>query len=113
MLGENSYFMVIFLNMEDRDKGFEGGPYFYNRIGLFIRPWHAIFNSTEEIPSRVLVWIRLPRLPLEFWQEDILHKISSLLGKHVAVATHISQESPTIFDGNLFGIFIMDSTVRL
>ena len=35
------------------------------------------------------------------------------MGKPVAVATHRSQESPTIFDGNFLGIFIMDSAVRL
>ena len=29
----------------------------------------------------------LPRLPLEFWRDDILHSISLLLGKHVGVAT--------------------------
>ena len=44
------------------------------------------FNSAEEIPSRVPVWVRLPRLPLEFWREDILHSISLLLGKPVGPA---------------------------
>ena len=38
MLAENSYFMVIFSNMADRNRVFEGGPYFYNQVGLFITP---------------------------------------------------------------------------
>ncbi|XP_059064720.1 uncharacterized protein LOC131044660 [Cryptomeria japonica] len=45
------------------------------------------FNSAKEIPSWVPVWIRLPRLPLEFWREDILHSISLLLGKPVGSAS--------------------------
>lgn len=73
--------------MADRNRVFEGGPYFYNQVGLFIKPWHASFNSTEEMSSRVPFWVRLPRLPLEFWREDILHKIASLKGNPVAVST--------------------------
>ena len=30
MLATNSYFMVIFSNMVDRNRVFEGAPYFYN-----------------------------------------------------------------------------------
>ncbi len=45
------------------------------------------FNSAEEIPSQVPVWVQLLRLPLEFWREDILHSISLLLGKPIGAAT--------------------------
>ena len=37
LLAANNYFMVIFSNMIDRNKVFEGGPYFFNRVGLFIK----------------------------------------------------------------------------
>jgi hypothetical protein len=87
LIAGNNYFLVIFSCMSDRNKAFEGGPYFFNQVGLFIKPWHTGFNSAEEIPSRVPVWVRLPRLPLEFWREDILHSISMLLGKPVGSAT--------------------------
>ena len=87
MLATNNYSMVIFSNIVDHNKVFEGGPYFYNQVGLFIKPCHAGFNSVEEMPSRVPIRVHLPRLPLEFWREDILHKIASLLGKPAAVAT--------------------------
>ena len=40
----------------------------------------------EDLPSMVPVWVHLPRLPLEFWQEDILRQISSLLGKLATIA---------------------------
>ena len=45
------------------------------------------FNSAEDTPSRVPVWVHLVRLPLEFWRDDILHSISLLLGKPLGVAT--------------------------
>ncbi|XP_059076672.1 uncharacterized protein LOC131875950 [Cryptomeria japonica] len=79
----NNYFMVSFDCMADRNRIFEGGPYFYNQVGLFMKPWHAGFNPTEELPSRVPVWVRLPWFPIECWREDVLHLVASLLGKPV------------------------------
>ena len=87
MLVANSYFMVVFSNIADRNRVFKGGSYFYNQVRLFIKPWHASFNSAKKMPSQVPVWVCLPCLSLDFWREDILHKIASLLGKPMAVAT--------------------------
>lgn len=87
ILVANNYFLVIFSSMSDKNRAFEGGPYFFNQFGLFIKPWHMGFNSAEEIPSRVLVWVHFLRLPLEFWKEDILHSISLLLRKPVGLAS--------------------------
>ncbi|XP_059065981.1 uncharacterized protein LOC131857427 [Cryptomeria japonica] len=101
LLAANNYFLVIFSSMSDRNRAFEGGPYFFNQVGLFIKPWHMGFNSAEEIPSRVPVWVRLPRLPLEFWQEDILHSISLLLGKPVGSASQ-TQDRKVIEQGCIY-----------
>lgn len=54
--------------MSDRNGVFEGGPYFYNHVDLFVKPWHVGFNSAKELPSKVPIWVCLPRLPLEFWR---------------------------------------------
>ena len=97
MLVANSYFMVIFSNIANRNRVFEGGPYFYNQVGLSIKPWHVGFNSAKEMPSQVPVWVRLPRLPLEFWQEDILHKIASLLRKPMVGATQTLDKKNDFF----------------
>ncbi|XP_059073110.1 uncharacterized protein LOC131873945 [Cryptomeria japonica] len=86
MLARNNYFLVVFSCMSHHDRVFEEGPYFYNRVGLFVKPFHLGFNSVEDLPSSVLVWICLPRLYLEFWREDILHQIAALLGKPAAIA---------------------------
>ncbi|XP_059070653.1 uncharacterized protein LOC131860283 [Cryptomeria japonica] len=96
MLAANNYFLVVFPYMVDRNRVFEGGPYFFNQVGLFIKPWHVGFNSVEELPSRVPVWVRLPRLPLEFWRDDILHSISLLLGKPIGSARQ-TQDKKVIY----------------
>lgn len=83
LMAANNFFMVDFSCASDRNRAFEGGPYFYNQVGLFIKPWHAGFNSAKELPSRVPVWVRLPRLPLECWRSDILQSIALLLGRPI------------------------------
>ena len=83
----NNFFMVTFTCMADRNSVFEGGPYFYNQVGLFVKPWHAGFNPSEELPNRVPVWVRLPRFPIECCREDVLHMLASMLGKPVGPST--------------------------
>ena len=60
MLLANNYFMVTFNCIADRNRVFEGGPYFHNKVGLFIKPWNVGFNPVGELPNRVPVWVRLP-----------------------------------------------------
>jgi len=36
-LGSKGFFMIILHNLEDRNRIFDGGPYFYNLAGLFLR----------------------------------------------------------------------------
>lgn len=97
LLAANNYFIVVFSCMSDSHRAFEGGPYFFNKIELFAKPWHARFNLTQELPSRVLAWVRLPRLPLEFWKSDILHSIALLLGKLVGSATQTQDKKVISF----------------
>ena len=64
-LGAKGFFMVVFLNLEDRNKIFEGGPYFLNSVGLFLKPWKEKFKVDKEDLTYILIWIRLYSLPLE------------------------------------------------
>lgn len=54
-------------------------------MDLFLKPWHAVFNLIEELPSRVPVWVCLLHLALKFWREDILQRIADLLGKPTTI----------------------------
>jgi hypothetical protein len=57
MLATNNFFMVDFSCVVDRNQSFKGGPYLYNQVHPFIKPWHMGFNSKKEIPSRVPIWV--------------------------------------------------------
>lgn len=47
-LGSKGFFTVVFTNIEDNDRVFEGGPYFYATAGLYMRPWTIKFVPEKE-----------------------------------------------------------------
>lgn len=45
-----------------------------------LQPWKRHFDPTKEKLNTVLLWIRLPRLPLEMWNGKVLKHIISPIG---------------------------------
>ena len=42
-LGSKEFFTVVFALLEDKDRIFEGGPYFFNSVGLYMTFWKENF----------------------------------------------------------------------
>jgi len=82
-LGSKGFFTVVFVNIEDKDRVFEGVPYFYVAAGLYMRPWIMNFVPERETFTSVLVWVRLYSLPLDYWQTMSLTTIGNKLGQFV------------------------------
>ena len=85
-LGAKGFFTVVFYNLEDKNRIFEVGPYFYNSVGLYLTFWKERFNPNKEDLSIAPVWLRLYSLPCEFWRPEILIDIGNALGVFVKVA---------------------------
>jgi len=69
----------VFTSLDDKDRVFEGGPYFYTVAGLYMRPWVMNFVPQRETFTSVLVWIRLYSLPLYYWLSESLKAIINKL----------------------------------
>jgi hypothetical protein len=82
-LSSKGFFTIILYNLEDKDRIFDNGPYFYNSAGLFLRFWTDRFSPEQEDFSRAPVWIRLYSLPQEFWLEEILMGLGNTVGQYV------------------------------
>ena len=65
-LGSNGFLTVVFTNIEDKDRVFEGGPYFYATTGLYMQPWMMNFVPKCETFTSVPVSVRLYSLPLDY-----------------------------------------------
>jgi hypothetical protein len=82
-LSSKGFFTIIFFNLEDKDRIFENGMYFFNSAGLYLRFWTDHFSLEKEDFTFAPVWIRLYSLPREFWLEEILTGIGNTLGRYV------------------------------
>lgn len=85
-LGAKGFFTVIFSNIEDKEKILEGGPYFMNNGGFFIQHWEDCYNPDKEKMLAAPVWVRLFRIPMEFWDPEILEWIGNVIGSFAKVA---------------------------
>lgn len=84
--GPKGFFTTIFNCLEDKNRVLDGGPYFFNAAGLYLREWVERFNLDKEDLSWAPVWIRLYSLPVEYWEEDSLQEIGNALGEFIKIA---------------------------
>jgi hypothetical protein len=82
-LGSKGFFTTVFINLEDRDRVFEGGPYFHASAGLYMQPWKEKFSPEKETFKKVPVWLRFYSLPLDYWFPSTFEAIGNKLGKYV------------------------------
>jgi hypothetical protein len=69
--------------LEDRDKLFEGGPYFHTSIGLYMQPCKENFSRKKETFKNVPIWLRLYSLSLDYLLPSTLEEIGNKRGKYV------------------------------
>ena len=76
---------MVFTNLEDKDRVFEGGPYFYAAAGLYMRPWAMNFVLEQEKFTSAPVWITLYSLPLDYWLPKSLKAVGNKLGHFLKI----------------------------
>jgi len=83
LLCSKGFFVVQFESMDDYQKVFLQGPWFWGRAGLFITPWFPEFDANTMVVTKMPVWVRLPNLPLPYWHHEVLEDIGNLLGSFI------------------------------
>ncbi|CAL1359482.1 unnamed protein product [Linum trigynum] len=73
----NGYFQASFDSQLDHDRALYGGPWTIEDHYIVAEPWRLDFDTI----NRTVVWVRLPRLPLAYFDEDILTDIWNMLGR--------------------------------
>ena len=82
------YFLVKFKLPEDVDSILLGGPWFIGQHFLAIRQWEPEFKASIATLSSVAVWVRLPELPIEFYEPNALLKIGRAIGSVLRIDSH-------------------------
>lgn len=79
----HDYYIVKFFKEENLNKALEHGPWFINGFFLSAKRWHPNFVASTTKETKSVIWIRLPELPMEFYDHSILAHIGQKLGKLV------------------------------
>ncbi|KAH0712690.1 hypothetical protein KY289_008649 [Solanum tuberosum] len=58
----------------------QNGPWFINGFFLSIKKWHPNFVAAEANETYSAIWIRLPELPTEYYDHNVLARIGNKLG---------------------------------
>ncbi|XP_016480566.1 uncharacterized protein LOC107801708 [Nicotiana tabacum] len=81
----NDYFIVKLQKKENMNVILQKGPWFIYGFFLSIQRWQPNFVAMNAKQNYSAVWIRLPQLPTEFYDGQILQKIGGAIGKLLKV----------------------------
>ncbi|XVE49009.1 hypothetical protein DITRI_Ditri01bG0047500 [Diplodiscus trichospermus] len=82
---DNDYFIVKFESKEDYDFAKFEGPWMVMDHYLIVKEWSPNFDPIFDNTKKVLVWVRFPCLPIEYYDKDFLMKNGSKIGQPVMV----------------------------
>ena len=82
------HFLVKFELAKDMDSILKGGPWFIGQHFLSIMQWELGFKTSMATFSSIVVWVRLPKLPIEFYEPASLLKIGKSIGPVLRIDSH-------------------------
>ncbi|CAN1809632.1 hypothetical protein LINPERHAP1_LOCUS25666 [Linum perenne] len=88
----NSFFLVRFSNDDDYTSAAFGGPWKIYDYYIAVSQWSPSFNEEEEIKS-ILTWVRLPKLPIQYFNSMAVHRIGNAIGRTVRLDLATSEGS--------------------
>ncbi|CAN0898137.1 hypothetical protein LINGRAHAP2_LOCUS19537 [Linum grandiflorum] len=80
---ESEVFLASFDDPNDYFHALSGGPWTILGHYLVAFAWDQQFRVTDDLPPRMVVWIRFPRLPYQYYHHDVLVGLGNLIGKTV------------------------------
>ena len=89
----HDFFLIKFSVKEDHSKGFRGGSWFVGGHYLSIHYWEPNFRSSTMNVSSMAVWIRLPELPIEYYEPSVLRDIVKAIRPILRIDTRTATES--------------------
>uniref|UniRef100_A0A2N9HWM2 CCHC-type domain-containing protein n=1 Tax=Fagus sylvatica TaxID=28930 RepID=A0A2N9HWM2_FAGSY len=75
------FFLIRLKLSDDYWNVVNGGPWFIKQQFLSVRCWSPGFCPSEAKITTIAVWIRLPELPIELYDSELLRRIGNQLGK--------------------------------
>ncbi|XP_019153844.1 PREDICTED: uncharacterized protein LOC109150389 [Ipomoea nil] len=94
---DNGYFLVRFGSVDDLEFAMFEGPWMVLDHYLIVKEWEPDFDPFAAHTEKVLVWIRIPCLPAEYYNIIFLRKLGNKVGRSVRVDQATSLVSRGMF----------------
>ncbi|CAN1849891.1 Uncharacterized protein At4g02000 [Linum perenne] len=82
---DRNCFLVKFAIEQDYFKALTGGPWLILDHYLVVHQWEQSFRVTNDLPKKMVVWVRFPHLPIHFYHAQVLTSLGNLIGKTVKI----------------------------
>ncbi|XP_029153388.1 uncharacterized protein [Arachis hypogaea] len=89
----NDFFVVRLFNEDDYWYVLEGGPWMLFDHYLTIRRWTPDFNPFGVSINKIVAWVRLPDLPIEYYDKRFLGTVGDQIGKTLKVDMNTANQS--------------------
>ncbi|CAN1161707.1 Putative ribonuclease H protein At1g65750 [Linum perenne] len=103
------YYVVRFKTLADQDRACFGGPWMVSDHYIVMQNWRPYFRPEDSSLSTLRVWIRLPGLPLEYFDASVLTTIGNRIGKTIRIDHTTLQETHDL--GRYLGVPILHGRV--
>lgn len=87
------FFLMRFSLKEDHDLVLKKGPWFIGEHFLSIKPWEPNFRPDSTNIATVAVWVRLPKVLIEYYDAEVLKEIGQAIGSVLRIDTITATES--------------------
>ncbi|XP_074289440.1 uncharacterized protein LOC141614592 [Silene latifolia] len=80
-----SFYVARFSSRQDHEHVITQGPWMIDDHYLTIRKWVPNFVPTEDKLTHLTAWVRIPKLPVEYFDKGFLTKIGSRIGTVIRI----------------------------
>lgn len=81
----NKYYMIRFSSEKDLDFALQGGPWMVAGHYLMCQRWKPEFKPFNEDVRKQAVWVRIPELPVEYYEKHTLWEVGNIIGRTLKV----------------------------
>ncbi|XP_019155090.1 PREDICTED: uncharacterized protein LOC109151954 [Ipomoea nil] len=82
---DQDYYLARFESQNDYDAVRFVGPWMILDHYLLVQEWRPKFNPLTDSVEKILVWVRLPTISIEYFDEVILMRIGNNIGRAIKV----------------------------
>lgn len=94
---QNGYHLARFASVDDYEFAKLEGPWTVLDHCLAVKDWEPEFDPMTEATQKLLVWVRFPCLPIEYFDEEFLMRVGRAIGEPKKVDQTTSMASRGLF----------------